>query len=420
MELLTSPYFVDKTLMIRDICRFNNITFLYTRPRHFGKTTNLSMLDHFFNIRYKDEPDAFEGLKIGSFPECWTHRNAYPVIRMDMSELRGGSEKEYYESLGAMISDIADQFLGSVEEKLLSEHGMRFLRTCSDTKLAHVDADKSIKRICSILERAYGRKVIVLMDEYDRCVRDIDSVEETRSRIGLLRPFLEQTFKFNESLKTGVITGVFPIPTATMHGGFDSACMCTILDKDGEEYFGFTDSEVEELLRKTGNPSETMAEMRKWHGGYHVGDAELYNPYGVVMYLKNGCRPGLHLNENVIGSLPNSEEFLSVLNGTYDNGNPEIRSAIHCTVTRSDIALPSAGTSAVCSYLTTAGYLRAVPTGELENGNPVCRVKIANEEASLALRGRTRIHVVPQLIRGPSFNLYKRIESDRPCGSRPC
>ena len=389
MELLTSPYFVDKTLMIRDICRFNNITFLYTRPRRFGKTTNLSMLDHFFNIRYKDEPDAFEGLKIGSFPECWTHRNAYPVIRMDMSGLRGDSEKEYYESLEAMISDIADQFLGSVDEKLLSEHGRRFLRTCSDSKLAHVDADKSIRRICSILERAYGRKVIVLMDEYDRYVRDIDSVEETRSRIGLLRPFLEQTFKFNESLKTGVITGVFPLPAATMHGGFDSACLCSILNKDGEEYFGFTDSEVEELLRRTENTPDRMAEMRKWYGGYRVGDADLYNPYSVVMYLENGCRPELYSNGDTAGLRPNSEEYLSILNGMYDDENPEMLSAIRCTVTRSEIALPSAETSSICSYLTMAGYLRAVPTGKMEDGIPVCRVEIANEEASLALRDRT-------------------------------
>lgn len=389
VDLLSGPYFIDKTLMIRDVCRFNNTTFLYTRPRRFGKTTNISMLDRFFNIRYKDEPDVFEELKIASFPECRVHRNAYPVIRIDVSNLNGESEKEYYESLGAMLSDIADQFLGSVEEKLLSEHGKRFLRTCSNSKLTHIDADKSVRKMCSILERAYGRKAIVLMDEYDRCVRDIDSIEETRSRIGLLIPFLEQTFKFNESLKTGVVTGVFPIPTATMHGGFDNACRCTVLDKDGEEYFGFTDSEVAELLRKTGNPPEKMTEMRRWYGGYHFGDTDLYNPQSVVMYLKNGCRPEPYWGGDDTGLLQSLEEPLSTLKEMRDGGNSGMLSAIRCNVTRSEVTVPSAETYTVCSYLTMAGYLRAIPTGKLEDGVPICRVEISNEETSLALRGRT-------------------------------
>lgn len=389
MELIASPYFVDKTLMIRDVCRFNNITFLYTRPEGFGKTTNLSMLDRFFNNRYGGDPDVFRGLKIGSFPECWTHLNAYPVIRMDMSYLKGGSKGEYYRCLGAMISDIADQVLESVEEERLSEHGRRFLRTCSDSRLTHVDADKSVRKICSILKGAYGRKAIVLMDDYDCCVRDTDSVEETCSRIGLLRPFLEQTFKFNESLKTGVITGVLPIPTATMHGGFDNACLCTILDTDGEDYFGFTESEMMELLRKTGNPPDKAIEMRRWYGGYRFGDADLYNPYSVVRYLKNGCCPGPYRNEDKMGPLPKMKERPSALNEVLEGKSPEILSAIRHTATYSEAALPSAGTSAVCTYLAATGYLRAVPAGKLEDGIPVCRMEIANEEASLALKCRT-------------------------------
>ncbi len=382
-------FFVDKTQMIKDICESTNITYLYTRPRRFGKSINLSMLDYFFNIKYKDGPDIFAGLKIDSCPECRVHKNAYPVVRMNFADLRGGSKKRYYESLRSMVSDLAKQFLYLIDNGLVSRIDAKFLTSCSELKLTEVDTDKSVKTLCSILESVYGKKAIILVDEYDYCIQNIHSDEEARSFIECLKPFMEQTFKFNNGIKTGVVTGIVPLTKASMLSSFNNACMCTILDPIGDEYFGFTDYEVNELLAEAGK-SEKIDEVRKWYDGYRFGEADVYNPYSVMMYLKNECEPKSYWNKMTEGGMSADflssmgSESLSALKGLYENKGSVLLSPIDGNISYSEVASPSVRPSVVYSYLAMTGYLKAVRTGKQENGIPLCEVGMVNEEVAFA------------------------------------
>ncbi len=382
-------FFVDKTQMIKGICESNNVTYLYTRPRRFGKSINLSMLDYFFNIKYKDDPDIFAGLKIDSCQECKAHKNAYPVIRMNFADLRSGSRKAYYESLRSMVSDLAKQFLYLIDDGLVSKIDAKFLMSCSGSKLIEIDTDKSVKTLCSILEAVYGKKAIILVDEYDYCIQNIHSDEEARSFIGYLNPFMEQTFKFNNSLKTGVVTGIVPLTKASMLSSFNNACMCTILDPMGDEYFGFTDREVKELLSEAGR-SEKIDEIRKWYDGYRFGDADVYNPYSVMMYLKNGCEPKSYWNKMTEGGMSADllssmgSESLSALKGLYENKSSVLISPIDGNISYSEVVSPSVRPSVVYSYLAMTGYLKAVRTGKQENGVPLYEVGMVNEEVAFA------------------------------------
>ena len=384
-------YFVDKTLMIRDLCRFSNLTYLYTRPRRFGKSTNLTMLDYFFNIKYKDEPDIFTGLKIDSYPECKAHKNAYPVIRMNFADLRSGSKKEFYVSLRSMVSNVADEFNYLIDEKLVSSNDARFLNSCSSSKLTEVDTDKSIRKLCSILEKVYGKKTIVLVDEYDYCIQNIRSDEEANSFIGYLRPFMEQTFKFNDNLKSGVVTGIVPVTKASMLSSFNNACMCTILDSMWDEYFGFTEDEVKELLCEAGK-LDKMDEIREWYDGYRFGDADVYNPYSVMMYLKNGCEAKSYWNKVTVGGLSADlissmgSKSLATLKGLYENKGSVLLSPIDGNITYSEVMSPSVNPSVVYSYLAMTGYLKVVRTGKLDDGISVYEVGMVNEEISLAFK----------------------------------
>lgn len=378
-------FFVDKTQMIQDICRSVNMTYLFTRPRRFGKSINLSMLDYFFNIKYKDDPDIFAGLKIDSCPECKAYKNAYPVIRMNFADLRSGSRKTYYESLRSMVSDLAKQFLYLIDDGLVSKIDAKFLISCSGSKLTEIDTDKSVKTLCSILETVYGKKAIILVDEYDYCIQNIHSDEEARSFIRYLNPFMEQTFKFNNSLKTGVVIGIVPLTNASMLSSFNNACMCTILDPRGGEYFGFTEGEVKELLCEVGKP-EKYPEIQKWYCGYQIGDAVIYNPYSIMMYLKNSCVPVGYwtrtgeISADLISNM--SSETSSALKGLYENKGSALMSPIYCDVSPSEVVSPLVKPSAVYSYLVLTGYLKAVRTGKQENGVALYEVGMVNEEVA--------------------------------------
>ena len=374
-------FFVDKTQMIQDICRSVNMTYLFTRPRRFGKSINLSMLDYFFNIKYKDDPDIFAGLKIDSCPECKVHKNAYPVIKMNFADLRIGSRKRYYESLRSMVSEITKEFLYLIDDHSLSKEDKRFLSFGSESRLNEADTDRSIGRLCSILESVYGKKVIILVEEYDYCLQDGDVCPF----IKYLSPFLEYTFKFNMSLRTGVVIGILPALKTDMLGLFKNLQVCTVLDPIGDEYFGFTEGEVKELLCEVGKP-EKYPEIQKLYCGYQIGDAVIYNPYSIMMYLKNSCVPVGYwtrtgeISADLISNM--SSETLSALKGLYENKGSALISPIYCDISPSEVVSPLVRPSVIYSYLVLTGYLKAVRTGKQENGVALYGVGMVNEEVA--------------------------------------
>ena len=345
--LVTGNYhFVDKTLMIRDLCGVKNQTMLFTRPRRFGKSMNLSMLDYFFNIRYADEPDIFEGLKISSCESCRSYRNAYPVIKLNFGDFSCYSGEELLDCIRSMNDSLANDILRYIDSGKLSVRDTQFLERCSDPSLNRIDTLKAVRKMCGLLRSAYGRKVLILVDEYDYCIQNIHSREAYDSVISELRPFMEQTFKFNEDCEFAVVTGIMPLAKTSMLSSFNNANVCSIPDSRGEEYFGFTEAEVSELLESTGNGSGCLSEIRRWYDGYRFGDADVYNPYSVMMYLSRGRRTEAYWNNMTGGGL--SEDILSnmgaepliELKGLREKTGSEILSPISTRIAYTDIITP--------------------------------------------------------------------------------
>ncbi|MBR6205153.1 MAG: AAA family ATPase [Candidatus Methanomethylophilaceae archaeon] len=217
-EMVTKGYcFVDKTMMIRDVCEAEDKVILYTRPRRFGKSVNLSMLDYFFNIDYRGSPDMFAGRRITKeCPECAEHRNAYPVIRMDFSRLSSFSVDEFRESLSDLVSLIATRVRRAISPDALNEDDARRLRKCADGGLKGMALNCAVADMCEILDNAYGRKVMLFVDEYDRCVQGLSDQDLYDGIVNSIRPFMEQTFKTNTHMRTGVVTGIMPLAKAGM------------------------------------------------------------------------------------------------------------------------------------------------------------------------------------------------------------
>lgn len=138
--------------------------------------------------------------------------------------------------------------------------------------------------------------MIILVDEYDHWMQNINSEEAFKSIVSFLRPFMEQTFKLNRDCEFAVVTGIMPLAKTSMLSSFNNAKVCSIIETEGDEYFGFTEEEIVHLIKETGNPPEKLSEIREWYDGYRFGDADVYNPYSVIMYLDNDCRPLAYWN----------------------------------------------------------------------------------------------------------------------------
>ncbi|MBO4568424.1 MAG: AAA family ATPase [Candidatus Methanomethylophilaceae archaeon] len=373
--LVTGGYhFVDKTMMVKDICDADGSVLLYTRPRRFGKSINLSMLDYYFNIDFKDGPDLFEGTMVGSCEECERHRNAYQVIRMDFSSL-SSSPDTFENSLRSMVSRVSRDIRLN-RSKSLDEDGMEALERYSDKGLEGPELDCSIAGMCGVLERACGNRAIVLVDEYDHCFQDMRSEDDHDYLIERMRAFMEQTFKVNRHLRTGVVTGIMPLAKAGMLSSFNNPVVCDIFSTRGQDSFGFTEDEVEGLLSRSGNDLPgVMEEIREWYDGYRFGDVEAYNPCSVMKYLDSRSRgdsnparkywdgsTGGGLSPRLISGLDGIA--LQELKDLYERPGSKIRTVLERFVSYPDLFLRDSDPGLAYSYLAMAGYLRADPTGE--------------------------------------------------------
>ena len=279
-------YFVDKTMMIRDVWDAEDEVLLYTRPRRFGKSINLSMLDYFFNLKYKDGPDIFERLKISSREGYEKHKNAYPVIRMDFSILSSASLDEFNTKLSDVLYNAAME-IKREHSSVLNSDDLNLLNKFISKTADKAEIDDSVSKFCSMLNAAYGQKVMIFIDEYDHFFQNIRSEKLYDSIIERIRPFMENAFKTNRSMRTGVITGIMPITKAGMLSSFNNPVVCDIFSLEGDEFFGFTEKELGALLKdcECDQPG-TAEEIRRWYDGYRFGRAEVYNPFSVVKYLK--------------------------------------------------------------------------------------------------------------------------------------
>jgi len=386
-------YFVDKTMMIADICTAVDKTFLYTRPRRFGKSINLSMLDYYFNMKYKNDKDIFKGLKIDSCEKCTEYKNTFPVIRMNFGDLRSESVEKLWESIIFTIAEVMNSFDYLKDDDVLTENERTFLKKGSSSSLNSVETLNAINKLCKILFKKYGKRTIVLVDEYDKCIQKIHSEHHLTEIINVLGPFMEQSFKSNENIQFGVVTGIMPLAKTGMLSNFNNPIVCDILTKKGDEYFGFTESEVEDLLKEIGTySSDIMENIREWYDGYRFGKADVFNPYSVISYLDqlndgeddplmtywDGTTGG-GLSKELISQM--DDVSLIVLRDMFWN-NTTIESRICTKIVYSDLFSDSIDPSLIYSYLALAGYLRAERTGRKDPGTeePICRIGMVNRE----------------------------------------
>jgi hypothetical protein len=283
-------YYVDKTLFVRDILDKGANVILCTRPRRFGKTLNQTMLKCFFEdtsrVGGKDTRALFRGLKIESAGERYMeHQGKYPVIFLSFKEAKRDT---FERSCAQLKDDVTAEFCrhGYVREKMMPGKELELFERLLSGCGSFGDYAVSLKFLCKCLENYYGRKAIILIDEYDVPLENSWSRGFYDNMVDFIRPLLSSALKDNPHLQFAVMTGCLRISRESIFTGLNNLEVISILSKDYSEYFGFTQGEMDSMFAYYGLESKTQT-ARDWYNGYLFGNTEVYNPWSSVQVVSS-------------------------------------------------------------------------------------------------------------------------------------
>ena len=277
-------YYVDKSMLIEDILVNRAAVTLFTRPRRFGKTLNMSMIKYFFDVRNKDENrKLFEGLRIfGS--EYMKEQGKYPVIFVSLKDLRADTWEDTFENLKSFISDLYAEF-EDMREIMNKRDKIKFDKIFYEEEKG--DYETSLKLLSNYIYKYYGKKVIILIDEYDAPIINAFDKGYYNEAINFFQVFYSSALKTNDSLKYGILTGITRIIKEGIFSGLNNLKVDTILNKKYSEYFGLLESEVIKMLDYF-EMKYKIEEVKEWYNGYIFGDKRVYNPWSIINYVDNG------------------------------------------------------------------------------------------------------------------------------------
>lgn len=279
-----SAYYVDKTNFIEDV--LSEQVVLYTRPRRFGKTLNMSMLYYFFSIKEKENAYLFDGLNISKNKDALKVQNKYPTIFISLKEMKSLTFDAQISSFSNVIYELLEKNLEILSSDQLSDTTKDILNKLHNRSSSVEDLKISLRVITNALYTYYQQKVIVLIDEYDVPLQAAYQNNYYEEMVEFLRSVFSSALKTNDALEKGVMTGCLRISKESIFTGLNNFTAYSVLNNISSESFGFTELEVKQLL-KAYNLSEKMDEVKEWYDGYQFGNKEIYNPWSTLMYVKN-------------------------------------------------------------------------------------------------------------------------------------
>ncbi|MDY4882864.1 MAG: AAA family ATPase [Anaerovibrio sp.] len=285
-------YFVDKTKFIKELLDSNAMVTLITRPRRFGKTLAMRMLQEFFDINAAGR-DTFKGLNISRAGEKYMqHRGKYPVIFLQLKNVAAGDFEKSFAFLKAIIARLYREYAFLEESPALTgdekEYYVRVRR--GREHCTYDDLAMSLGNLTDMLYRHYGIRPIVLIDEYDAPIQHAWEDGYYEDMIRFMRQFYSEVLKGNEALEFAVLTGVLRVAKESIFSGLNNLKVCSVLSGEYSDIFGFTGEEVAKMAVDL-QQEDKLPEIKAWYDGYTFGGTEIYNPWSVIMYFDAGCKP---------------------------------------------------------------------------------------------------------------------------------
>ena len=276
-------YYVDKTMLIDDV--LSDKVMLYTRPRRFGKTLNMSMLYYFFSNQEKENAYLFEGLNVSKHQHLMLHQNQYPVIFLSLKDMKSLNYLEQIQQFAYIMKIIILQHLNLFDSPLIDESDKKTLNDLRFLRADPIQLKNSLSMLSRCLYQHYHQKVIILIDEYDVPLQSAYQHDYYDEMVDFIRSVFSSALKTNDALERGVLTGCLRISKESIFTGLNNFTVRTITDVEASDCFGFTQEEIDELL-KYYNLMDNRQEMKEWYDGYLFGKTEIYNSWSALNYVK--------------------------------------------------------------------------------------------------------------------------------------
>lgn len=279
-------YYIDKSGLIRGLLESSAEVTLLTRPRRFGKTLGMSMLANFFDIT-KDSRSLFEGLEIAGYPEiCRQWMNQYPVLFLSFKDVDGSSFENALGLLKFTLSQFCDTHAYLADGERITDVQRAIFERLKMQTASLVDIQSSLFIIMRMMQAYYGKQVILLLDEYDVPIAKASSKGYYAEMLEVIKTMLSTSLKDNASLRFAVVTGCLKIAKESIFTGTNNFVSDTITSSRFNEYFGFTQREVDKILQDA-NACEHAAQIKEWYDGYHFGDYDIYCPWDVMNFIRD-------------------------------------------------------------------------------------------------------------------------------------
>lgn len=358
-------YFVDKTLMIKELLENKETVNLFTRPRRFGKTLNMSMLQRFFEATEKSNACLFDGLKIAAYPEYMAYQGQYPVISISLKSMKQASYTDAFYMYKNLIAKEYEKHKIILESNQILESEKEIFRNIMEQRADQNVYLNSIRTLSDILAKYYKKNVIILIDEYDVPLENAYHEGFYDDMTNLIRSCFESALKTNPSLEFAVLTVCLRVSRESIFTGLNNLKTYSITKNKFSQYFGFTQEEMQEILQ-TFSLEQYAGTIAKWYDGYRFGLTEIYNPWSVLncidSYLQNdmvACEPywsNTSSNRIVKRLIEESNERTKSMVEELINGTP-IHTQIFEDVTYGTIDVNQ---DYIWSFLLFTGYLKII------------------------------------------------------------
>ena len=384
-------FYVDKTSVIKEWWENEDIVTLITRPRRFGKTLNMNMLECFFSNKYKDRGDLFEGLDIWKEEKYRKLQGTYPVIFLSFAGIKGNTFEMSKKQIGDKIVELYESNRFLLKSECISDTEKKryisFLERPMDE-----DVSYKLNEISNYLSRYYGKKVIILLDEYDTPMQEAYVSGYWKELVAFTRSLFNATFKTNPYLERAIMTGITRVSKESIFSDLNNLVVVTTTSNQYETAFGFTEEEVFNALDEQGL-SEKKQEVKSWYDGFTFGDSrDIYNPWSIINYLKYKKFTTYWADSSSNG----------LINNLIQKGSPYIKTMLETLIKGEKINVIideqivfselDYSEDAVWSLMLASGYLKVISSEELN------LIRESENEYELAITNREILFMFRKMI----------------------
>lgn len=388
-------YYVDKTLLIKEFLDKKPLVSLFTRPRRFGKTLNMDMLRVFFEISEEDTSRYFIDKAIWRCGyEYRLHQGKYPVIFLTFKDVKFDTWEATIDKIKELLQEEYWRHHKLANSDKISKYEKEYFAKILNRTASEVELTSALEKLSKMLTVYYEKAPIIIIDEYDTPIQEGYSKDFYEESISFMRNFFSSAFKDNRNLSYGFLTGVLRIAQESIFSGFNNLTVNSVLDKEYDHYFGFTDEEVTEMLEYYG-ASEKKNELKDWYDGYLFGNVKIYNPWSVVNYISKGCDPQAYwvntgkneILEHVLRTATDdiTEKLYSLLKGE------KIVARIDQNVVYRALADDPGN---IYSLLLVSGYLKSSEKKLQSDIAYLCEVSIPNKEIAAVYKNEILSHLL--------------------------